>query len=71
MRIRVTSDVEHFTRGMDEAARNQIPFALARALTRTAQDGLTAVGPISLGGLRSGPAGCLVAFALRRRPRQT
>jgi hypothetical protein len=38
MIIRVSSDVERFTRGMDEAARDQVPFALARALTWTAQD---------------------------------
>src|SRR5260370_40269244 len=38
VRIRVIDDVKRFTRDMDEAANRQIPFALARALTRTAQD---------------------------------
>jgi hypothetical protein len=38
VRIRVSDDVKRFTRDMDEAANRQIPFALARALTRTAQD---------------------------------
>jgi hypothetical protein len=38
VRIRVSDDVKRFTRDMDEAANRQVPFALARALTRTAQD---------------------------------
>jgi hypothetical protein len=38
MKIRVHTDVERFTKGMDELAKRQIPFALARALTMTAKD---------------------------------
>jgi hypothetical protein len=38
IKIRVIDDVERFTRDMDDATRRQVPFALARALTRTAQD---------------------------------
>ncbi len=43
MRIRVASDVERFTTGMDDAARRHLPFAIARALTWTAQDAQTEV----------------------------
>ena len=38
MRIRVASTIDRFTRDMDDAARRHVPFAAARALTRTAQD---------------------------------
>ena len=38
MRTYVTSDVDRFTHNMDDAARRHVPFALARALTKTAQD---------------------------------
>lgn len=38
MRIEVTSDVERVIRAFDNLSSKQIPFALARALTRTAQD---------------------------------
>lgn len=36
--IRVHTDVARFTRGMDDASRRQVPFALARGLTWTAKD---------------------------------
>jgi hypothetical protein len=38
IKIRVIDDVERFTRNMDDAARRQVPFAIARALTWTAKD---------------------------------
>ncbi len=38
MRITVHDDVDRFARHMDDAARRQLPFALARALTWTAKD---------------------------------
>lgn len=36
--VRVISDIERFTRNMDDGARRHVPFALARALTLTAKD---------------------------------
>jgi hypothetical protein len=38
MRIRVVSDIDRFTRNMEDAARRHVPFAIARALTMTAKD---------------------------------
>jgi hypothetical protein len=43
VRIRVIDDVERFTRNMDDAGRRHVPFAIARALTWTAQDAQTDV----------------------------
>jgi hypothetical protein len=43
IRIQVLDNVERFTANMDTAARRQIPFALARALTWTAKDAQTEV----------------------------
>lgn len=37
--IRVLSDVERAIKGHSDLATSQVPFALARALTRTAKDG--------------------------------
>jgi len=39
VRIEVTSDVERVIKAFDNLSTNQIPFALAKALTRTARDG--------------------------------
>lgn len=36
--VRVIDDVERLTRNLDDAAKRQLPFALARALTWTAKD---------------------------------
>lgn len=43
MRVRVSSTVDRFKRTMDDAALNQVPFALAQALTWTAQSAQRAV----------------------------
>ena len=41
--LNVKSNVKDFTRYLDNVQRRQVPFALARALTWTAQDGQSAV----------------------------
>lgn len=38
VRVRVIEDIERFAANMDDGARRQLPFAIARGLTMTAKD---------------------------------
>lgn len=43
MRVAVTTNIEQLAKDLDDLAKRQVPFAIALALTRTAQDARTGV----------------------------
>ena len=64
MRIDISSDVDRIVKAFDQLATSQIPYGLARALTRTAQDAQADVQRLTPDVSRCAMRGCPQGYEL-------